>query len=160
MESYFVQRHYFWPLFFSSLLFSFTFPLWPPIPAELSCPQLPCTIHLNLSSALSLILFLFLGRRTLYWTLSMCWALCFIYIDNIKRKVFVVVVVVCLFYRWGKWDSGKLCDLPKFTHLLRHEAGAKLPFLKPICWPLHFSHLVQTALETKILLLLPREILI
>lgn len=61
MESYLVQRHSIFGSLFPSLLFSFPFPLWPPIPAELSCPQSPCTIHLNPGSALTWILFLFLG---------------------------------------------------------------------------------------------------
>lgn len=153
-ESHFIQRLVIVGFHFSSSLFSVTFPLWPPILGGRPCPQMPCTLHFNPSSAHTWILFFFLGRSTLFWALSLCRLLGFIYINLTMRIVFF-----CLFYRWGKWDSRKLGDLPKFTHLLRDAAGAKPPFLKPVSWPLHFSHLVWIPFGTKILLLVPNEIL-
>lgn len=138
-------------LFLASLFF--TFPLWPPIPAELSCPQLPWTVYLSLSAALSCILFSFLGSRTLLSSFYAPSTVLSVRDINMRKEFF------CLFYRGREWDSGTFGDLPRFTPLLRDGAGGSPPFLKPVCWPLHFSHLVWTPLEMKILLLLPKEII-
>lgn len=148
MESDFVRRLIIFGLSFLQLSFVTSHSSW----ALLSPVALDCSSEPQRGPLLDPVLVL--GEE--YTLLSSFYApSTVLYVRDINmRKVFF-----CLFYRWRKWESGKFGDLPKFTPLLRDGAGRKPPFLKPACWPLHFSHLVWTPLEMKILLLLPKEII-